>query len=54
MPEIQSLNINVIEIRGVKDKFYAVTAGHDLASSQGQELMVIVARKLRTYMEGGQ
>jgi len=54
MPEIQSLKINVIEIRGARDKFYAVTAGLNLASSQGMELMVHIGRRLHKHMEGGQ
>ena len=54
MPEILSLKINVIEIKGQRDKFYAVTAGHELGSSQGMELMVHIGRRLHKYMEGGQ
>jgi len=54
MPEIQSLKINVIEIKGQRDKFYAVTAGHELASSQGMEVLVHVGRRLHRHMEGGQ
>jgi len=54
MPEILSLKINVIEIKGIKDKFYAVTAGHELASPQGMDVMVHVGRRLQKLMEGGQ
>lgn len=51
MAEINSLRIQIIEIRDSRNKFWAYTGDYELASPLGLDVIGIVGQKLHQQMD---